>query len=128
MFCAASQDKSVPMILSSFIVCYVFSIFLLFLACLPLLMLMLTFIMISLNEGFNPGFILLDGIAYERVGIVIVYNYAVHLGTLYLMFLTILSFLKEVSHALFLGNLCSYVRWLNGKFPFQVVFLLYCRV
>lgn len=35
-------------------------------------MLMLTFILISLNEGFNPGFILLDGIAYERVGIVIV--------------------------------------------------------
>lgn len=52
------------------------------------MMLMLAFILISLNEGFNPGFILLDGIAYERVGIVIVSNYAMHLGSLYLTSVT----------------------------------------
>lgn len=58
-------------------------------------MLMLTFILISLNEGLNPGFILLDGIACERVGIVIVSNCAMHLGSLYLMSVTIHFFSKE---------------------------------
>lgn len=52
-------------------------------------MLMLTFILISLNEGFNPGFILSDSIAYERIGIVIVSNYAMHLGSFYLLSVTI---------------------------------------
>lgn len=46
---------------------------------------MLTFILISLNEGLNPGSILLDGIAYERTGKAIVSNCAMHLGSLYLM-------------------------------------------
>lgn len=30
-----------------------------------------------------------------------------------------------MSHALSVRNLCSYVQWLNEKFPFQAAFLLY---
>lgn len=117
------------MILSSFIVCYVFAIFLLFLACLPLLMLMLTFILISLNEGFNPGFIFLDGIAYERVGIVIVSNYAMHLGTLYLTFVTIHFFFERNEPCTFCDKsvfLCSVAPW---KIPFSGgVFAIWRRI
>lgn len=68
--------------------------FLLFLVCLPLLMLMLAFILVSLNEGLNPGSSLLDGIAYERIGMTIVSNYAMHLGSLYLMSVKMYFFSK----------------------------------
>jgi len=55
-------------------------------------MLMLTFVLISLNEGLNPGTMLSDGVAYERIGMAIVFNYAMHLGSLYLMSVKIYFF------------------------------------
>lgn len=82
-------------------------------------MLMLTFILISLNEGFNPGFILSDGIAYERVGIVIVSNYVRNLGTLYLTSVTIHFFSKGNEPCTFCEKsvfLCSVGPW---KIPFS---------
>lgn len=60
-------------------------------------MLMLTFILIILNEGLNPGSILLDVIAYERIGMAIVSNHAMHLGSLYLMSVVKMYFFSEVN-------------------------------
>lgn len=80
---------------------------------------MLTFILISLNEGFSPGFILLDGTAYERVGIVIVSNYATHSGSLYLMHVTIRLFSEENEPCTFCEKsvfLHSVAQW---KIPFS---------
>lgn len=82
-------------------------------------MLMLTFILISLNEGFNPGFILLDGIAYEKVGIVIVSNYAMHLGSLYLMSVAMHFFSKGNKPCTFCENSVFLRSVAQRKIPFS---------
>lgn len=69
---------------------------------------MLTFILISVNVGLNPGSILSYCIACERIEMAILSNCAMHLGSFYLRSINMYLF-SEVNEPCALHEKCMFL-------------------